>query len=49
MVLVTHHLAEVWAVATRVAVMVGGRWRCDEAVTGTAETFLPRYQALADA
>ena len=26
LVLVTHHLAEVWDLATRVAVLVGGRW-----------------------
>jgi hypothetical protein len=38
----------VWDVATRVAVMASGRWRCDEAVAGTAEAFIPRYQALAD-
>jgi heme exporter protein A len=49
MVLVTHHLAEVWDVATRVTVLVGGQWKCDEAVAGTAEAFIPRYQALADA
>lgn len=49
MVLVTHHLAEVWDIATRVAVMVGGQWRCDEAVEGTAGEFMPRYQAMADA
>jgi heme ABC exporter ATP-binding subunit CcmA len=49
MVLVTHHLAEVWDVATRVAVMAGGRWRCDEAIVGTAEAFIPRYRVLADA
>ncbi|HEY8256147.1 MAG TPA: heme ABC exporter ATP-binding protein CcmA [Gemmatimonadales bacterium] len=49
LVLVTHHLAEVWDLATRVAVMVGGKWRCDEAVGGTAAEFIPRYQAMADA
>jgi ABC-type sugar transport system ATPase subunit len=43
-VVVTHHLAEVWDVATRVAVMVAGRWVCDEPVTGTLEDFLPRYR-----
>ena len=41
---VTHHLAEVWDVATRVAVMVEGRWVCDEAVTGSLDAFLPRYR-----
>jgi heme exporter protein A len=49
MVVVTHHLAEVWDLATRVAVLVGGRWRCDEPVTGAAEEFIPRYRAMADA
>ena len=48
-VVVTHHLAEVWDLATRVAVLVGGRWRCDEPVTGGAEEFVPRYRAMADA
>ena len=43
-VVVTHHLAEVWEVATRVAVMVEGRWVCDEAVTGPLDAFLPRYR-----
>jgi heme exporter protein A len=43
-VVVTHHLAEVWDVATRVAVMVEGRWVCDEPVTGALEDFLPRYR-----
>jgi heme ABC exporter ATP-binding subunit CcmA len=44
LVIVTHHLAEVWAVATRVAVLVEGRWVCDEPKTGPLETFLPRYR-----
>jgi heme exporter protein A len=43
-VVVTHHLGEVWDVATRVAVMVEGRWVCDEPVTGPLELFLPRYR-----
>jgi len=49
MVVVTHHLAEVWDLATRVAVLVSGRWSCDEPVTGAAEEFVPRYRAMADA
>ena len=49
MVVVTHQLAEVWELATRVAVLVSGRWRCDEPVTGAAEEFIPRYRAMADA
>jgi heme exporter protein A len=44
LVIVTHHLAEVWDVATRVAVMVDGRWVCDEPTTGALRDFLPRYR-----
>jgi len=44
LVIVTHHLAEVWDVATRVAVMVEGRWVCDEPTTGALGDFLPRYR-----
>lgn len=46
LVIVTHHLGEVWEVATRVAVLVGGRWACDEPRSGAVEHFLPRYQGL---
>jgi heme ABC exporter ATP-binding subunit CcmA len=49
MVVVTHHLAEVWDVASRVAVLVGGRWVCDEPVAGSADAFADRYQAMTDA
>ena len=45
-VLVTHHLAEVWELASRVAVLVQGRWAADEPRTGTLEAFLPRYREL---
>ena len=44
LVIVTHHLAEVWAVATRVAVLVEGRWVCDQPKSGPLEAFLPRYR-----
>jgi heme exporter protein A len=44
LVIVTHHLAEVWELATRVAVMVEGRWVCDQPKAGPLETFLPRYR-----
>jgi heme ABC exporter ATP-binding subunit CcmA len=43
-VIVTHHLAELWELATRVAVMVDGRWVCDEPRWGSLEAFLPRYR-----
>jgi len=45
-VLVTHQLAEAWAVATRIAVIVEGRWACDETLAGPLDGFLPRYQEL---
>jgi heme ABC exporter ATP-binding subunit CcmA len=44
LVIVTHHLAEVWDLATRVAVLVEGRWVCDEPRAGPLEAFLPRYR-----
>jgi ABC-type multidrug transport system ATPase subunit len=44
LVIVTHHLAEVWDVATRVAVLVEGRWVCDEPRAGPLPSFLPRYR-----
>ncbi len=44
LVIVTHHLAEVWEVATRVAVLVDGRWVCDEPTAGPLAAFLPRYR-----
>ena len=46
LVIVTHHLSEVWAVATRVAVLVGGRWAAEETRAGSVEEFLPRYHGL---
>ena len=46
LVIVTHHLGEVWDVASRIAVLVGGRWACDEPRAGAVEHFLPRYQGL---
>jgi len=45
-VLVTHQLAEAWEVATRIAVLVEGRWACNEALAGSLEGFLPRYHEL---
>jgi heme ABC exporter ATP-binding subunit CcmA len=44
LVIVTHHLAEIWDVATRVAVLVEGRWVCDEPKAGPLDAFLPRYR-----
>jgi ABC-type multidrug transport system ATPase subunit len=45
-VLVTHHLAEAWDLATRVAVLVDGRWAAEERRAGPLEAFLPRYRSL---
>jgi ABC-type multidrug transport system ATPase subunit len=44
LVIVTHHLAELWEVATRIAVLVEGRWVSDAPKTGPLEAFLPRYR-----
>ena len=49
LVVVTHRLGEVWALASRVAVLADGRWACDEACRGGLEDFLPRYQGLVGA
>lgn len=43
LVIVTHHLAEVWELVTHVAVMIGGRWAIDEPRTTPLDSFLPRY------
>jgi ABC-type multidrug transport system ATPase subunit len=45
-VLVTHHLTEVWELASRVAVLVNGCWAADEPRTGALDAFLPRYHGL---
>ena len=45
-VLVTHHLTEVWELASRVAVLVNGCWAADEPRTGTLDAFLARYYRL---
>jgi ABC-type multidrug transport system ATPase subunit len=49
LVLVTHHLADAWDLASRVAVLIQGQWAADEPRTGTVDAFLPRYQRLAGA
>lgn len=49
LVVVTHNLAEVWALATRVSVLVGGRWVIDEPRPADREAFLSRlHKALGD-
>jgi heme exporter protein A len=49
LIVVTHHLAEVWDVATRIAVLVEGRWVSDAPKAGPLEAFLPRYREWIDA
>jgi heme ABC exporter ATP-binding subunit CcmA len=46
LVLVTHHLSEVWEVASRIAVLVEGRWAAEESRAGSVDEFLPRYYGL---
>jgi heme ABC exporter ATP-binding subunit CcmA len=46
LVIVTHHLEEAWQLATRVAVLVQGRWAAEEARQGSLDAFLPRYRRL---
>jgi heme exporter protein A len=46
LVVVTHHLAEMWELASRIAVLVDGRWATDEVRQGTLDGFLLRYQRL---
>jgi heme exporter protein A len=45
-VVVTHHLAEIWDLATRVAVLIDGRWAVEEARTGSVDAFLTRYYRM---
>ena len=45
-VVVTHHLSEIWDLATRVAVLIDGRWAIEEARTGSVESFLTRYYGM---
>jgi heme exporter protein A len=48
-VLVTHHLAEAWDLATRVGLLVNGSWAAHERRSGALETFLPRYPGMISA
>jgi heme exporter protein A len=45
-VIVTHNLEEAWQLATRVAVLVQGRWATEEVRQGPLDAFLPRYHRL---
>jgi heme exporter protein A len=46
LMLVTHDLAGVWDIATRVAVLVQGRWQVCEPRSDTLEAFALRYQRM---
>lgn len=43
-IVVTHQPADVWPLATRLAVLVGGAWAFEVPRTGTPEEFQQRYQ-----
>jgi heme exporter protein A len=45
-ILVTHNLADAWELASRVLVMIEGRWVVDEVRQGSLDSFVHRYQAL---
>jgi heme exporter protein A len=44
LVLVTHQAAEAWDLATRVGILVGGRWAMQESRPADLPGFLERYQ-----
>jgi heme exporter protein A len=48
-VVVTHQLADVWELTSRLAVLIDGRWAIEETRTGSLETFLSRYRQMASA
>ena len=47
LVVVTHQLAEVWGVVTRVGALVGGRWALEQPKPPALEPFLARYAEAA--
>jgi heme exporter protein A len=46
LVLVTHNLSDAWDLASRVLVMIEGRWVADEPRQGSLDSFAHRYQGL---
>jgi heme exporter protein A len=46
LVIVTHNLEDAWQLATRVAVMIQGRWAAQETREGPLAAFLARYRRL---
>jgi heme exporter protein A len=49
LVVVTHQLADVWPLSSRVAVLVEGRWALDGPREGSLEAFVSRYGVVAGA
>jgi heme ABC exporter ATP-binding subunit CcmA len=49
LIVVTHQLADVWELASRVAVLIHGAWGAHEPRRGSVEEFLPRYSELISA
>jgi ABC-type sugar transport system ATPase subunit len=49
LIFVTHYLNEVWELASRVAVLVQGRWKAIEPRTGSLDAFVPRYREMTGA
>jgi heme ABC exporter ATP-binding subunit CcmA len=49
LIFVTHQLNEVWELASRVAVLMQGRWIANEERAGPLEAFLPRYREMTGA
>jgi heme ABC exporter ATP-binding subunit CcmA len=48
-IIVTHQVAEVWDLATRVLALVKGRWRVEADMAGGADRFLSLYLEVASA
>jgi heme exporter protein A len=46
LVLVTHQLTDAWDLATRVAVLIQGRWAADEPRDGSVDSFVRRYESM---
>jgi heme ABC exporter ATP-binding subunit CcmA len=49
LIVVTHQLADVWDLTSRVAVLVEGRWAVDEPRRGSLAEFVSRYGVIAGA
>jgi len=49
LVLVTHHMDEAWELATRIGVLIAGRWLLEGERAGELDDFLTRYRALVHA